>query len=39
MAYRIAMPDGSTQSVVQAGERFEVGDRVQVTSDGRALRP
>jgi hypothetical protein len=39
MAYRIAMPDGSTQSVVQAGERFRVGDRVQVTSDGRALRP
>jgi hypothetical protein len=39
MAYRIAMPDGTMQSVVQAGERFQVGDRVQVTSDGRALRP
>jgi hypothetical protein len=39
MAYRIDMPDGTTQSVVQAGERFQVGDRVQVTSDGRALRP
>ena len=39
MAYAIKMPDGSTQSVVQAGERFQLGDRVQVTSDGRLARP
>jgi hypothetical protein len=25
--------------VVQAGERFEVGDRVQMTGDGRLVRP
>lgn len=34
MAYRLRMDDGSTQSVVRAGERFEVGDRVEVTGDG-----
>ena len=39
MAYAVKMPDGSTQNVVQAGERFELGDRVQVTSDGRLVRP
>jgi hypothetical protein len=39
MAYRLKMADGSTQDVVQAGERFELGDRVQVTSDGRLVRP
>jgi hypothetical protein len=39
MAYRIGMVDGSTQSVVQSGERFQVGERVQVTSDGRLARP
>src|SRR5262245_7315595 len=39
MAYRVQMPDGSMVSVVQAGERFQVGDRVQITADGRALRP
>jgi hypothetical protein len=39
MAYRLKMPDGTTQDVVQAGERFRVGDRVQVTSDGRLVRP
>jgi hypothetical protein len=39
MAYRVQMPDGSTQSVVQAGERFQVGDRVRVTSEGRLVRP
>lgn len=39
MAYRVQMPDGATQSVVQAGERFAVGDRVEVTGDGRLIRP
>jgi hypothetical protein len=38
MAYRLKMEDGSTQSVVQAGERYEVGDRLQITSDGRLSR-
>ncbi len=39
MAYRLKMADGSTQNVVHAGERFELGDRVQITSDGRLTRP
>jgi len=39
MAYRLKMGDGTTQDVVQAGERFQVGDRVQITSDGRLIRP
>jgi hypothetical protein len=39
MAYRLKMADGSTQDVVQAGKRFQVGDRVEITSDGRLLRP
>lgn len=39
MAYRVQLPDGRTQSVVQAGERFAVGDRVRVTADGRLTRP
>jgi len=39
MAYRVQMPDGSTRSVVQAGERFAVGDSVRVTADGRLTRP
>jgi type IV pilus biogenesis protein CpaD/CtpE len=39
MAYRVQMPDGSVVSVVQAGERFEPGDRVQITAEGRAVRP
>lgn len=39
MAYRVQMADGSTQSIVQAGERFAVGDRVTVTADGRLTRP
>jgi outer membrane lipoprotein SlyB len=39
MAYRVKMADGTTQSVVQAGERFEVGDRVQITGDGRVIGP
>ena len=39
MAYAVKMADGSTQSVVQAGERFQLGDRVQVTGDGRQVRP
>ena len=38
MAYRVQMSDGSVQSVVQAGERFAVGDRVTVTADGRLTR-
>jgi hypothetical protein len=39
MAYRVQMPDGSTRSVVQAGERFAVGERVMLTGDGRLTRP
>ena len=39
MAYLVKMPDGSTQNIVQDGERFQLGDRVQVTSDGRLARP
>ena len=39
MAYRVKMDDGSTQNVVQAGERFALGERVQVTRDGRLARP
>ncbi len=39
MAYRLKMADGATQDVVQAGERFELGDRVQVSSEGRLSRP
>lgn len=39
MAYRVKMEDGATQNIVQAGERFELGERVQVTSDGRLARP
>jgi outer membrane lipoprotein SlyB len=38
MAYRIRFDDGATQNVVQAGERFQLGERVQVTSDGRLVR-
>lgn len=38
MAYRVRLADGSLQDVVHAGERFEVGDRVEVMSDGRLLR-
>ena len=39
MAYRLKMLDGTMQSVVQVGPRFNVGDRVQVTREGRVLRP
>jgi hypothetical protein len=39
MAYRVRMADGTTQDVVQAGERFERGERVRVTADGRVQRP
>lgn len=39
MAYRLKMADGSTQNVVHEGERFELGDRVQITGDGRLTRP
>ncbi len=38
MGYWLRMADGTTQSVVQAGERFEVGDRVEITRDGRLIR-
>jgi hypothetical protein len=39
MAYRLKMEDGSAQSVVlRTGERFQHGDRVEVTADGRLLR-
>jgi hypothetical protein len=39
MAYRLKMADGTTQDVVQAGERFQVGERAPVTRDGRLVRP
>jgi hypothetical protein len=39
MAYRLKMLDGTTQSVVQIGPRLEVGDRVEVTKEGRLIRP
>lgn len=39
MAYRLKMADGTTQDVVQVGERFEAGDRVQMTREGRLVRP
>jgi hypothetical protein len=39
MAYRLKMADGTTQDVVQTGERFQVGDRVRMISDGRLIRP
>jgi hypothetical protein len=38
MAYRLRMADGSTRSVVQTGERFEVGDHVELTGEGRLAR-
>ena len=38
MGYRLKMGDGTTQTVVQPGERFEVGDRVEITGDGRLIR-
>lgn len=38
MAYRLRMADGSTRSVVQTGERFEVGEHVEVTGEGRLAR-
>jgi outer membrane lipoprotein SlyB len=38
MAYRLKMEDGTTQSIVQTGERFSVGDRVQVSGEGRLAR-
>ncbi len=37
MGYRLKMEDGSMQNILHAGERFEVGDRVEVTSDGRLI--
>jgi outer membrane lipoprotein SlyB len=39
MAYRLKMLDGTTQSVVQTGPRFEAGERVEVTKEGRVIRP
>ena len=39
LAYRLKMLDGTTQDVVQTGRRFEVGDRVQVTRQGRVELP
>ena len=39
VAYRLKMADGTTQDVIQAGERFEVGDRVELTREGRLVRP
>jgi len=39
MAYRLRMADGTTQDVVQTGERFQLGDRLQVTREGRLGRP
>jgi hypothetical protein len=38
MGYWLRMGDGTAQSVVQAGERFAVGDRVEITRDGRLIR-
>jgi hypothetical protein len=39
MAYRLKMLDGTTQDVVQAGQRFRVGDRVQITREGQVALP
>jgi hypothetical protein len=39
MAYRLKMNDGTTQDVVQTGRRFEVGDRVLLTREGRVALP
>jgi outer membrane lipoprotein SlyB len=40
MAYRltIKMDDGSYQAVDQDNRSFQVGDRVQLTGDGRVMR-
>jgi hypothetical protein len=38
MGYRLRMEDGSTQNILYAGERFEPGDRVELTSEGRLIR-
>jgi hypothetical protein len=38
MAYRLKMEDGTTQSIVQAGERLELGERVEIMQDGRLMR-
>jgi hypothetical protein len=39
MAYRLRMLDGTLQDIVQEGERFELGERVQLTGEGRLVRP
>lgn len=39
MAYRLKMLDGTMQSVVQVGPRLNIGDRVEVTKEGRVIRP
>jgi hypothetical protein len=33
------MADGSMQDIVQEGERFELGEQVRLTGDGRLVRP
>ncbi len=38
MAYRLRMPDGTTQDVVHTGERYALGDRLELTGDGRLVR-
>lgn len=38
IGYRVRMADGTTQSVLQAGERFEPGDKVEITTGGRLIR-
>jgi hypothetical protein len=39
IAYRLKMLDGTTQDVVQTGPRFNRGDRVQLTRQGRLELP
>ena len=39
MAYRVRLADGTTKDVVQTGERFEVGERVRISGDGRLTQP
>jgi outer membrane lipoprotein SlyB len=39
MAYRLRMNDGTTQEVVQTGRRFQVGDRVFLSREGRVALP
>ncbi len=39
MAYRLRMNDGTTQEVVQTGRRFQVGERVFLSREGRVALP